>query len=457
MDGFKKSVVWLLAALSIAVFAFCFFGVNTYYGDVTTVVVKNAVDVETGNELGRTVRMTLAAPSGETMSDEQLFAARDAVKQRMRQLDVAEFDVTVDADARTVVVDMPYTAQAVSAAQNLGVQGDFVARKGLEETENSVLFTASDVKRATSTTNSIYGLVIYSLTLNLDPDAAKALQAATEELAEEYASSETAQNISFWYGGQMIGQISIHEAIRNGRVDFNTYSIDESTFTQLMCVLNSDPMPMSLSTSSAVMFNEQNDLLQAAYIALGCAFLLAALYLAFRYRLTALVGAVCTVGTMGLTFAVITGFMTEGGLAMTMPAFLAVTVLVLLCLYITAADGAAIKQSLAERSAAKGVQEGLKRNLGLTMRMQFTAMIVGLVLMGFQRHGLFYSFTAERIESYGVNVSFLTGAGTFGAILFWGCLISIAFNVLFSRLMLHSVLSYSGLRKAACFGGKTDA
>ena len=457
MNVFKKSVVWLLAALAIVVFAFSFFGANTYYGDVTTVVVKSADAVDTGNELGRTVRLSLAPPEDESLTDEQLLAARDVVRQRMRYLDVADYDVTIDRDARCVVVEMPYTAQAVSAVQNLGVKGEFVARKGVEETDGSILFSTANIKTATSDSNTFYGYTIYGMILNLDEEATAALKTATEELAAEYASSDTAQYISFWYGGQKIAQTSVREVIKSGRIDWTSTGLDDSTFTQLGYVLNSDEMPVAMTASGAVMFDAQDGALSAAYLALGCAFLLATLYLFIKYRVPALVGAVCTVGTVGLTFAVITGFMTSGGLTMTLPAFLGLTAVVVLCLFITATDCGSIRRSLEFSSTSKAVGEGMKRNVGLTLRMQFTAMILGVVLMGFQRTGIFYNFAAEIIASFGVNTAFLTGAGTFGVIVFWGALISIVFNVLFSRLMLNSVLNYNGLRKAACFGGKADA
>lgn len=457
MNVFKKSVVWLLAAFAIAVFAFCFFGANTYYGDVTTVVIKSADAVDTGNELGRTVRLSLTVPEDEAMTEEQLLAARDVVRQRMQHLSVADYDVTIDRDARCVVVEMPYTSQAVSAVQNLGVKGEFVARKGVEETDGSILFTTANVVSATSDAKAIYGYTIYAMTLNLDDEATAALKTATEELAAEYASSETAQYVSFWYGGQKIAQTSIREVIKNGRIDWTSYSLDDSTFTQLDSVLNSDDMPVGMTTSGAVLFDARDGALSAAYVALGCAFLLATLYLFVKYRVSALVGAICTVGTVGLTFAVITGFMNTGGLAMTLPAFLGVTAVMVLCLYITVTDCASIKKMMAFNSPSKAVEEGMKRNLGYTMRMIIAALIVGLVLMGFQQTGLFYNFAAARIASFGINTSFLTGAGTFGAILFWGALISVAFNVLFSIWMLNSTLSYNGLRKAGCFGGKEDA
>ena len=216
MRTFNKTVVWLIAAVSIVLFYFGFFGAKTYYGDVATVVVNGAEQLVLGNGLDQTVSVKLSPSSSEAVpSGDQLELSRRIIEERLAAFGLPDYNVYINYDDPSLVVEMPYGADLNSVAILAGATGEFYVRRGTEETDSSIIFGLSNVESADvqSTASSLF--TVSSLHLELDSAAKTALKTATQEMADEYAASETTQKISVWYDGQLITTKEITEPITN--------------------------------------------------------------------------------------------------------------------------------------------------------------------------------------------------------------------------------------------------
>ncbi|MEG2633312.1 MAG: hypothetical protein RSA97_01825, partial [Oscillospiraceae bacterium] len=83
MKIFSKTVVWIIAAVSVVLFFFGFFGAKTHYGDVATIVVNGVEQLNTGVGLGKTVSVKLSASEDTILTDQQLAESKRVVEQRL--------------------------------------------------------------------------------------------------------------------------------------------------------------------------------------------------------------------------------------------------------------------------------------------------------------------------------------------------------------------------------------
>ncbi len=459
MRTFNKTVVWLIAAVSIVLFYFGFFGAKTYYGDVATVVVNGAEQLVLGNGLDQTVSVKLSPSSSEAVpSGDQLELSRRIIEERLAAFGLPDYNVYINYDDPSLVVEMPYGADLNSVAILAGATGEFYVRRGTEETDSSIIFGLSNVESADvqSTASSLF--TVSSLHLELDSAAKTALKTATQEMADEYAASETTQKISVWYDGQLITTKEITEPITNGQLDFDMiFNLDTSTANELNVILNSDEMPYAFTGSS---ITEVDTSLvsapRALIVACAAAAVVIALYFLIRYRLSGLTAVLSLVGMSGSLMAYLTGFFMPNAHNFTFATLAAFALSVLLAAYALLQECAAIRKECNANALQRSISDTMKKQLGLTMRAFCSLLIPAIVLSLFSNGLLLYNLLQPAFNAMGVNSSLLASVGSFGETLTWGIIFAMVFCVLGNRLMLWSVFSYSGAKKPGLVGGAAN-
>lgn len=456
MRIFNKTVVWLIAVVAIVLFFFGFFGAKSYYGDVSTVIVNGTEQLRMGTGLGKTVTVKLATSTADLVpSGEQLEVCKRVVEQRLATFNLTDYNVYINYDDPSLIVELPYSTNLSTVVSLAGAKGSFAVRRGTEETDASIIFGLGNVKSADVDTTNNSMFTLSSLALSLDSSAKAALKDATKEMAEEFAASETTQKISVWYDGQMLASKDITEVISNGKLNFDMiFNLDSSTAAEMSVMLNSDDIPYNLTSST---ITETDYALDGAPRALGIACAAAAvalaLYFLVRYRLSGLTAVVALLGTAGSMMAVQTGFFGTSTNPFSFATLSAFVLVILLSADNLLRDCAQIREDCNPHALARSTAEALKRNLGLSMRAYAAALIVGIVLACFSNGLILYTLLQPMFTSMGVNSNLLASVGSFGLTLTWGMIFSMVFCVLGNRLMLSSVFSYDGAKKAGLVGG----
>ncbi|MEG0912989.1 MAG: hypothetical protein RSD08_01830 [Oscillospiraceae bacterium] len=458
MKIFSKTVVWIIAAVSVVLFFFGFFGAKTHYGDVATIVVNGVEQLNTGVGLGKTVSVKLSASEDTILTDQQLAESKRVVEQRLSAFNIADYEVYCDYDGRSIVVDLPYTASINSVLSLVGSKGEFVVRKGMEETDSSVVFNLSNINSATLTGNGNEMMSIFSIDIAVDSAAKAALKETTQAMADEYAASESEQLLSVWYNGQFIAKKAITDPIKDGMLKLDAvFGLDNNTASEMSILLNSDDIPFALTAKNIV----ESDLalshsIKAIMIASATAAAAIAIYLLVRYRLSGLTAVFALLGTAGSLIAVQTGFMGTGAGGFTFASLAAFTGIMMLAVDCVMRDCVQIKATMNGNAVQRSVSDAMKSNLGLTLRSYFAVIMLGVILALFSKGGLFYSIFASKLISMGISTVIFTTVGYAGAVLIWGGVLSLIFCVLGNRLMLYSVCNYDILRKSVLFGGSAN-
>ncbi len=456
MGVFKKTVVWLIAAVSIVMFFFGFFGAETKYGDVSTVIVNGVEQLQMDAGMGQTVRARLAPSSADVIpTADQLEQSKRIVEQRLASFSLPDYSVAVNYDDPSLVLELPYTSDISSIITLAGAKGEFAVRRGTSETDSSVIFGLSNVKSAQVENTASAMFSITSIDLVLDSAAKAALREATREMAEEYAASETSQKLSLWYNGQQLTNLDVTEAITNGRLRFDLiFNLDAQSAAELSVMLNSDDMPLGFTpTTLTEMDLSYENAPRALGIACAAAAAAVAVYLLLRYRLGGVTAVVALLGTAGCMMALQTGFLNPGTRCFSYAALAAFALSLLLAADQMMREYALIRSGLNPSAVARSVSEGMKRSLGLTMRAYCAVFIMAVVLCLFSRGYLLFNLLQPLFSSMGVNSTLLASVGDFGMTLCWGVVFSLVFCVLGNRLMLHSIFSYAGAKKPGLIGG----
>lgn len=458
MNLVKKAVVWLIAAVAVALFVFGFLGVKTYYGDISTTVINGVGDMTLGNGMAGTISVKMIASGADVVpSAEDLKECKRVIDQRLAGFNLPDAHVYINYDSPSLIIEMPLVSDLNSIISIIGSKGELIVRRGTEETVSSVIFNIKNVESGNvriDDSNSLFSLTHVSL--EVDSAAKAALSETTSEMAQEYAATEEAQKLSLWYDGVLLTSIDVTEPIKNGKLTFDRiFNLNPTQAYELSVLLNSDDIPYDMVTAGLY---ESDAMLTSApkaiIIAGGAAAVVIALYFLFRYRAAGLSAVFALVGTAGSLIAVQTGFFSTN-LARTF-SFASLTAFVLVVLfaaYILLHELSNIRLKCNENAVRRSVLESQKETLSISLRALASVFAVSVVLSLFARQRPLFKALVSVFTENGISTNVMVAVGEFGKTMAWGMLFTAIFCVFCNRWMIASLLEYKFANKASMFGG----
>ncbi len=459
MKFLGKAATVAIAIVALAMFVFGFFGYNTRYGDITTVVVRGADDMTGGMDYSDSISADLKA-SGEDveLTSEQLEQAKRAITERLAFFNVPDFSVRINEADKSMNVSFPFISEYQSLLSYIGKTGTFEAR---DAQSDAVLFDASGIKSVKPDYNSTDGVnvTVTGLTLSFTPEAQAIYAENTERLAAEKAASNTDQIIEFYYNDTLVAQKNVTQKVDASQDVVSTAGVQTTTAEEMSLVLNSSALPCELSTASIARVTPQLGvgILDTLWITAVILMAAAAVYLVFVYKLAGVSALLMLIGTAGGVMAIISGFAGGSSVAFTAGTLAAFVLVMLVSFDVVLRDLSSVKTRFSESSALTPVKSALSDYLGIETGSYITLAAFCAFFILFNRgYGGVADTVASIYASLNVSVSTATLLGNFGTASLWGLLISYAFCVVGNRLLLNFLSGSFGAKSASFYGGKVN-
>ena len=198
MKKIGKSTFFIVVVLIALFAASAVIGLDYYFGDNATTVIKGVDDIRLGIDIKGGVDVTFA-PSGDfDATDSQLDAATETMKTRLSSLGINDNEVYSDAKSDRIIVRFPWQAgesdfDPEAAVKELGEMAELTFRKGTDsdtDEEGNVTPTGEIVLNGTDIAEAGYGQqpndygdYQWVVSLKLNPSGKEKFATATGELA----------------------------------------------------------------------------------------------------------------------------------------------------------------------------------------------------------------------------------------------------------------------------------
>ena len=460
MKVLLKILAVVAAAVCVMMFVFGMFGYDTRYGEITTTVIRGADDLVASGDFADTTTVSFKAADDATLTDEELEAVAASFEQRMSYFSVlADYRVAVDYAERTVWVTVPSSEYSESVMNYLVLDMGFEAHTGTEQTENTLIFDESGISRVTPHyETSTTGYSYYTVEIALTKEAREKYIETTKSLAEESQASGSVQYVSFWFNDSMVESRAVNEAYSGGSVLLTSSSLSATTVDQMTILLNCEPLPATMTYGQTYESPARlgENIQSVLWIAAAAVFGAVALWFIIKYRVSGFIAALCMLGTAGGVMAVLSGFYSATPTPFTLAALAGGIAVIFMGLECSLRDCEAVRNAFPSKSGSP-VASALRGTIGGSAVGYAVALVIGLALTLLTRqNGLLFNWVSGAMKAAQIGTLDITEFGTFGAVLLFGTLISVCFNIAGERLMLLAASDCAGLKKASLYGGKGE-
>ena len=466
MKKIGKSTFFIVVVLIALFAASAVIGLDYYFGDNATTVIKGVDDIRLGIDIKGGVDVTFA-PSGDfDATDSQLDAATETMKTRLSSLGINDNEVYSDAKSDRIIVRFPWQAgesdfDPEAAVKELGEMAELTFRKGTDsdtDEEGNVTPTGEIVLNGNDIAEAGYGQqpndygdYQWVVSLKLNPSGKEKFATATGELA----GSSTP--ISIWMDNNMISAPSVNSAITDGNAII-TGNFDAESSKKLADQINSGSLPFKMETKSFKTISPTmgEGSLDAILLAAAIAFAFIALYMIVLYRVPGFVAVIALCGQIAGSIAAITGwFGFMPGSTLTIPGIAGIILAVGMGVDANIITGERIKEELRSGKTLDGaIKVAYKRAFSAILDGNVTNVIIAIILMG--AFGVPSSFFSKILNSTIFRMFGATTEGvvySFGFTLLAGVVCNFIFGVFFARLMVTALSKFKGLQNRKLYGG----
>jgi protein-export membrane protein SecD len=454
----KKPVFFLVAGFIIVFAVLTTTGVHTRYGDITTTWIRGVRDIRWGIDIRGGVDVTFAAPEGQTVTKENVDAAKAIIETRLVTKHITDYEIYPDYNKAKIIVRFPWQADnkdfnPESAVKELGETAMLTFREGAPVSASAndlpLVMSGEDIESAEPRYNSqATADDKYIVQLKMKPSGQKKFSAATEKLV--------GKQISIWLDDTCISAPNVHEKIESDTCEISG-RFDADSATALANKINGGALPYKLitenfSTISPSLGEGAKDAMALAGI---ISFSAISVFMLLMYRLP---GVIAVLGLLGQVFgslAVVSGFFAfNDSFTLTIPGIAGIILSIGMGVDANVITGERIKEELrAGKTLDNALQSGYKRAFSAIFDGNVTLILIAFVLMG--AFGTPDSFASKVLSP----VFFMFGPSTAGAIysfgftLIVGAALNFVFGVFAARLMTYSISKFKALRKKHYYGG----
>ena len=467
--------IFFVVLILILVFAFTsFFGIDNYYGDNKTDVIKGANDIRWGIDIKGGVEAVFSPnKEGVKITDKDMDAAKAIIETRLVNQNITDYEVYTDDNNHQIIVRFPWEAgesdfDAVATVQKLGTSAMLVFREGQEESGRLIMQGSDAVKEAAAALDPQTNAPIVTLKFT---DQGKSI------FAKE-TSAMIGKQISIWFSTTtaekdengkpkveniLLSAPTVQEAITNGECVISGNGMTTDYVKELADNINSGSLPFALTVDNSklqvISPTLGSDALNVMVIAGSIAFGLVCLLMILRYRLNGLVAAIALLGQLAGSIACISGYF--GGLnsfTLTVPGIAGIILSVGVGVDCNVIAAERIRDEFQKGKTIDGaIDSGFKNSLSAIIDGNVTIVIVSVVLMGAfgTPDSLIAKIFSPLMSLFGSQI---TGSiYSFGYTLLTGTIFNLIMGVLASKYMLKSVSQLKVFRKPWFYGGKNNA
>ncbi|MDE6727230.1 MAG: protein translocase subunit SecF, partial [Oscillospiraceae bacterium] len=432
-------------------------GVSTYYGDIKKSYIWGIDDIRWGIDIRGGVNATFKVPEDyaaeNTITDDDLNAAKSILETRLVNKNINDYDVYVDPTTKSIIVQFPWQNSDTSfdpeqAVREIGETALLTFREKYDvdddgkpkgDTENIIL-TGADVVRAKSgyiRDDNNNGK--YVVSLNFSDEGKTKFEEATERLSK--VQNGTDNVISIWMDDVCISHPTVSKKIPggDGYIEGN-FTADEAN--ALANKINGGALPFkleidSLSTISPILGTGARDAMALAGL---IAFVLIAIFMIIYYRLPGFVAVVALTGQVAGMFAAITGFFGfNHASSLTLPGIAGIILSIGMGVDANVISAERIKEEIkAGRTIDGALKNGFSRGFTAILDSNLTVIIVALILMAV--FGTWFGATTEGTVY------------SFGYTLLAGVIMNFIMACWATRLMTIGLSKFKCFRKTSLYG-----
>ncbi|MCD7823526.1 MAG: SecD/SecF family protein translocase subunit [Oscillospiraceae bacterium] len=465
MRHIKKPVFFIVVALLVVFTLLNVFGISTYYGDITTTVIKSVSDIRWGIDISGGVEVTFSPAEDVDATQDELDAAKTALELRLVNLGITDYEVYVDYSNSDIIVRFPWQSDEEDfdpeeAVQELGETAELTFREGYETddygnpsgtTADTIILTGDMVTSAQAVFwEDEDGTYEYGVSLVLNEEGTEAFAEATTRLAEEEGI------ISIWMDNTCISYPTVSSAITDGQCQITgDFTYEEAS--ELAEKISAGSLPFALeasnfrSISASMGEGAKNTMLIAGLVA----FIIICIYMIVSYKLPGVVACIALFGQVVGTVACVTGFFGNiSGVTLTIPGIAGIILAVGIDVDANVVTFERVKEELRQgKTLDTALDHGYQKAWRAIFDGNITIVFVAIILMG--AFGPSDSIIATIMKPiYFMFPTTIEGTiYSFGYTLLVGVIMNFIFGVLSSRLMLGSLSRFKGLRNPELYGG----
>lgn len=466
----RKGKIWFFIVAAIIVFLTytTAFGLNNYYGDITTPIIKSAADIRFGIDIRGGVEVAFV-PAVEDIqaTEQQMEAAQAVIEQRLMVRGISDYELYKDVDRSRLILRFPWSENEVNfnpeaAIQELSTAAVLTFREGGERDEatgapsgataETVILEGNDVANAVAAYGPTRqgGPAEHHVQLTLSEEGTRKFSEATARIAAASGS------ISIWMDDAMISNPNVTEAINDDTAIISGSFTPESA-KYLADTINAGSLPFALTAESYSTISPTlgSRSLQAMVWAGLVALVLVVAFMIFNYRLPGIVASISLIGQVAATIAFVSGyFAVFQSNTLTLPGIAGIILAIGMGVDANVITAERIKEEL--RSGKKldaALKAGFKRGVAPIVDGNVTVLIVAAILMGAfgPTDGFFATIFSPIFRWFGAAT---TGTiYSFGFTLLVGVVLNFVFGILATRAMLTSISKFKRLRKPIFYGG----
>ena len=466
MKKISKSTFFIVVCLIALFTASSALGLDYFYGDKATTVIKGVDDIRLGIDIKGGVDVTFAPAGDFDATEAQLDAATETIKTRLTSLGINDNEIYSDPESDRIIVRFPWQAgesdfDAGAAVKELGDMAELTFRKGSDyDTDEEgnitptgeIVLNGEDIAEANyGQQPNDYGDLQWVVSLSLNASGREKFSQATSELAG------TSTPISIWMDDTMISAPTVNNAITDGNAVI-TGSFDSESSKKLADQINSGALPFKMETRSFKTISPTmgEGSLDAILLAAGIAFVCIAIYMIVLYRLPGFVAVLALTGQIAGSIAAITGwFGFMPGSTLTIPGIAGIILSVGMGVDANIITGERIKEELRSgKSLDAAIRVAYKRAFSAILDGNITNVLIAIILMG--AFGVPSSFFSKILNSTVFAFFGATAEGvvySFGFTLLAGVICNFVFGVFASRLMVTSLSKFKGFQNRKLYGG----
>ncbi|MCL2013370.1 MAG: MMPL family transporter [Oscillospiraceae bacterium] len=464
-----KSVFFIVAAIVIIFAMMSLFGIDYVFGDRRDLYVKSAADIRWGIDIRGGVDATFSPPpEQENVTQENMGAAEELIKQRLVNLGITDNEVYTDFNKHRIIVRFPWKSDEAdfdpeAAIKELGETAMLTFREGHEYeqvdeisikpsgvTEENIILTGEDVDNASPGYDNSQDEFVVNL--RLKGEGTRKFAEATGKLS----AAEPKGTISIWMDDAMISYPSVNAHITDGNAVISG-GFTQTEVQSLANKINSGSLPFKLETTSynTIPSTLGSNALSAMMLAGIITYVFIAVFMVLMYRLPGAVSAITVLGHVTGSLAAISGFLfVFPSFTLTLPGIAGIILGLGMGVDANVLIFSRINEELGNGKSLRGaVDIGYKRGFTAVIDGNITVVIVAIILMG--AFGPPDGTFAKLLNP----VFFMFGPSTAGAIysfgytLVIGVIMNFIFSILASRLMLKSLIKFKVFQNLKFFRG----
>lgn len=428
----QKPVFFIVLAVILLLTYTAFFGLHSYYGDVSK-GIAGAGEIRWGIDIRGGVDATFQPDTTEEITKENIDGAITIIKQRLDDKGISDSEVIGDYSSKRIIVRFPWRAD----------ESDFDPEEAISEIGETAMLTFKD----SSGTTVLDGGDVKQATAGYDSQNAQYLVSLelTSSGTTKFATATTAnvgKAISIYLDDELISSPTVNEAITNGQASISGSFTEYSEVKALADKINAGSLPFSLKveTYSTISPTLGENALNVMVLAAGIALALIAIFMLWRYKLPGAVAVVSIIGQVSATLLAINGFIFVlpmfAAQTLTLPGLAGIILAVGMGVDANVITAERIKEEVrAGRTIDGAIDAGYKKAWSSILDGNITTLIVAVIL---------YSFGSGTIKSFG----FTLGVGV---------LLNFVMGVFASRLMLRGISKFKVFRKVTLYGGEKNA